>query len=229
MSPRSAAILSSLVLLLSSPLVFAASYPMKSGNVPVGNQEPAIRFLAEPSGVCATPFANAFTAADFAAADAGPQAWVAGQYGAWGNLAQCDPSTQWISTAMGWPSRSALYSVPFIIDIPEPCCIQSATLDLCWMADDTTGDNGFGGPNVLGLYINGTGVGGPSANYATPTHFIVDITALVHCGQNHMYIYNRDLGCQVAGINFSAVVNYTECVTPAHPSSWGAVRALYRN
>lgn len=228
MSPRYAALLSSLVLLLSSPAAFAGSFAMKSGNVPVGSPEPAIRFLAEPSGVCATPFPAPFTAADFAAADAGPNAWVAGQYGAWGALT-CDPNAQWISTAMGWPSRSALYSVPFIIDIPEPCCIQSATLDLCWMADDTTGDSGFGGPNPLGLYINGTGVGGPGANYATPTHFLVDITALVHCGLNHMYIYNRDLGCQVAGIDFSARVNYTECVTGSQSTTWGSVRALYRN
>ena len=228
MSPRSAAFVSSIVLLLSSPAAFAASVYLKSGNVPVGMPEPAITFLAEPSGQCAVPFAAPFTAADFAAADAGPPAWSAGQYGAWGALT-CDPNAGWISTALGWPSRSALYSVPFTIALPDPCCIQSARLDLCWMADDTTGDNGFGGPNPLGLYINGIGVGGPNANYATPTHFIVDITALVKCGVNHMYIYNRDLGCAVAGIDFSAHIDYTECVTPAHPSSWGQVRALYRN
>jgi len=228
MSPRSAALLSSLVLLLSSPAAFATSISLRSGNVPVGNPEPAITFLVEPSGQCAQPFAAAFTPADFAAADAGPAAWSAGQNGAWGALT-CDPNAGWISTAMGWPSRSALYSVPFTIDLPDPCCIQSATLNLCFMADDNTGDAIFGGPNPLGVYVNGIGTGGPSANYATPTAFAVDITAMVKCGVNHLYIYNRDAGCQVAGIDFSARIDYTECVTPSPSTTWGQVRALYRN
>lgn len=228
MSPRSAAFLSSLVLLLTAPAAFATSIYLKSGNVAPTALEPAITYLAEPSGQCAQPFANAFTPADFAAADAGPFAWSVPQYGAWGALT-CDPAAGWISTGPTWPSRSALYSIPFTIDLPDPCCIQRATLDLCFMADDGTGDITWGGPNPLGVYVNGVGTGGPTANYATPTRYIVDITALVHCGQNHLYIYNRDAGCAVSGIDFSAHIDYTECVTPAQPSSWGQVRALYRN
>ena len=227
MSPRNAAFLSSLVLLLMSPAAFAATVTLRSGNVPPGNLEPAIRYLAEPSGVCATPFPAPFTPADFAAADAGLQAWSVIGHGAWGTLT-CDPAANWISTSPALPSRSALYSVPFTIDIFDPCCIGSAKLDLCWMADDTTGDLGWGGPNPAGLYINGIPVTFPPANYATPTQAVVDILPYVRCGPNHLYIYNRDLGCAVSGINFSATITYTECVTPANGSTWGQVRALYR-
>ena len=219
---------SSLLLVLTASSALATSVTVRSGNVAPVAQEPAITYLVEPSGQCTQPFAAPFTAADFAAADAGPFAWSVVGHGAWGSLT-CDPAAGWISTGPGLPSRSALYSIPFTVDIPDPCCIQSAKLDLCWMADDTTGDQGFGGPNPFGLYVNGVAVPFPGANYATPTQGNADITALVHCGQNHLYIYNRDLGCAVSGINFSATITYTECVTPARTSSWGQVRALYRD
>jgi hypothetical protein len=203
---------------------------LKSGTVPPTALDPPITFLVEPSGVCATPFATPFTAADFAAADAGPVAWSVNPIAAWGSNLWCDPTTNWISTSPNLPSRSALYSVPFDVPVPDPCCIQSATLDLCWMADDILGDPAaYGGPNPLGVYLNGAGLPVAGGNYATATRVIVDITALLHCGQNHLYLYNRDLGCAVAGVNFSAVINYKECVTPAKPSTWGQVRAMYRN
>jgi hypothetical protein len=208
----------------------ATTINLKSGNVAPINPEPAITFLVEPSGQCAVPFAAAFTAADFAAADAGPAAISVPANGAWGASLWCDQTAGWISTAAGWPSRSALYSVPFNVPVPDPCCLEAATLDFCWMADDILGDPAaYGGPNPLGVYLDGVALPIAGGNYAVGTRVIVDIKNYLHCGPNHLYIYNRDLGCAVAGINFSAQINYVECVTPARPSSWGAVRALYRN
>jgi len=208
----------------------ATTIQLRSGNVAPTNPEPAITVLVEPSTLCATPFATLFTAADFAAADAGPPAWSVPAHPAWGQSLWCDPLAGWISTAPGWPSRSALYSVPFNVPVPDPCCLESATLDFCWMADDILGDPAAaGGPNVLGVYLDGVPMPIAGGNYSVGTRVIVDIKNYLHCGQNHLYIYNRDLGCAVAGINFSAQVNYKECFTPAKASTWGAVRALYRN
>jgi hypothetical protein len=208
----------------------AATVFLKSGNVPPSAIDPGITFYAEPSGQCATPFAAPFTAADFAAADAGPNAWSLPAYGAWGASLVCDPTTSWVSTAPGWPSRSTLYSVPFDVNLPAPCCIQKATLQLCWMADDLLGDVApFGGPNPIGVYVNGLPTTITGGNYASQTIASDDITALLHCGLNHLYLYNRDAGCAVSGINFSARIDYIECVTSAKKTSWGAVRSLYRD
>ncbi|MEP7027306.1 MAG: hypothetical protein ABI960_01805 [Candidatus Eisenbacteria bacterium] len=217
------------LLLAAASVGSATTIVLRSGAVAPTAPDPTITFLVEPSGQCATPFAAAFSAADFAAADAGPPAWSLPAYGAWGANLWCDPVANWISTAPGWPSRSALYAVPFDVPLPDPCCIEHATLDFCWMADDILGDPAsYGGPNPLGVYLNGAGLPIAGGNYGSATRVIVDITSLLRCGQNHLYVYNRDLGCAVAGTNFSATINYVECTTPAKSSSWGAVRALYR-
>jgi hypothetical protein len=94
------------------------------------------------------------------------------------------------------------------------------------MSDDGLGDPA--GPNVLGLYLNGVGLGLAGGDFTTAQRVIFDVTALLHCGQNRLYVYNRDRGCSVSGANFSATINYMECITPVAPKSWGAVRALYR-
>jgi hypothetical protein len=207
----------------------AASITIRSGSVAPTALDPAITYLVEPSGSCAVPFGAAFTAADFAAADAGPAAWSLPAYSAWGTSLWCDPAANWISTAVTWPSRSTLYSVPFNIPLPEPCCFESATLDFCWMADDILGDPASpGGPNPLGVYLNGTGLGIAGGNFTTATRIITDITTLLRCGDNRLYVYNRDLGCAVAGVMFSATINYTECITPVRRATWGSLRSLYR-
>lgn len=119
---------------------------------------------------------------------------------------------------------STLFAMDF--DIPDPCCYDSATLDFCWMADDGLGDT----VNPAGVYLNGvplsTITGG---NFATPTTVNgVDILPLIHCGRNTLYVYNRDLGCAVSGAIWTAQLGLRECITPAHPSSWGGVKATYR-
>jgi hypothetical protein len=222
----------SLLLALSSACVtnaLAASITIRSGSVAPTALDPAVTYLVEPSGSCATPFAAAFGPADFAAADAGPAAWSLPAYSAWVGSLWCDPAANWVSTATTWPSRSALYSIPFNVPLPDPCCIQNATLDFCWAADDILGDPAsVGGPNPLGVYLNGTGLPIAGGNYGAATRVIVDITGLLQCGDNRLYVYNRDLGCAVAGTMFSATINYTECITPVRRSSWGALRTLYR-
>ncbi len=208
----------------------ATTILLRSGNVAPTAQEPNITYLVEPSANCAVPFANAFTAADFAAADAGPNAWSVPAYGAWGASLACDPAAGWISTAAGWPSRSTLYSIPFTIDYPAPCCIQNAKLTLCWMADDLLGDvNPFVGPNPIGVYVNGLPTTITGGNYGSQTIDVANIDGFLQCGLNHLYIYNRDAGCAVSGIIFSARIDFNECVTPSQHTSWGKVRAIYRN
>jgi hypothetical protein len=207
----------------------AAVIVLRSGSVAPTAIDPNITFLVEPSNACNTPFAALFTAADFAAADAGPNAWSLPAHPAWAPNLWCDPQTNWIATAPGWPPVSALYSVPFNVPLPSPCCIQHATLDFCWMSDDGLGDPAGDGPNALGVYLNGAGLGIAGGNFTSAQRVIIDITALLHCGQNHLYVYNRDRGCGISGANFSATIEYQECITPTRPTSWGAVRALYRD
>ena len=207
----------------------ASTVTLRSGNVPPTAPDPPITYYAEPSGNCAVPFATAFGPADFAAADAGPPAWSVPSYSVWVPSLWCDPAANWISTSASLPSRSALYSIPFNVPLPDPCCIKSASIEFCWAADDILGDPAaYGGPNPLGVYLNGVPLPIAGGNYAAATDIIVDITTLLHCGPNRLYVYNRDLGCAVAGTIFSATINYSECVTPARPMTWGAVRALYR-
>ncbi len=206
----------------------AASITIRSGNVAPTATDPVITYLVEPSGNCNVPFAGAFGPADFAAADAGPPAWSLPAHSAWVTSLSCDPAANWISTAPGWPSRSTLYSVPFNIPLPAPCCIESATLDFCWAADDILGDPAGNGPNPFGVYLNGTGLGIAGGNYSAATRVIIDIKTLLNCGDNRLYVYNRDLGCAVAGAIFSATINYTECITPVRRATWGSLRSLYR-
>ena len=207
----------------------ATTIVLRSGNIAPPAQDPTITFLVEPNNSCATPFPAPFTAADFAAADAGPPASSVMASTAWTQTLQCDPAANWISIDQNRKQRSALYSIPFTVNVAaDPCCIQSARIYFCWMADDLLGDSGsFPGPNPLGVYLNGVGLPIAGGGYTTEQGIIVDITLLLHCGQNHLYVYDRDAGCGVAGAIFTAQVDYTECITPATPTSWGRVRAIY--
>jgi hypothetical protein len=207
----------------------AATITLRSGNVPPTALDPLITYYAEPSGACAVPFATPFSPSDFAAADAGPSAWSVPAFSVWAASLWCDPAAGWISTGPNSPSRSALYSVPFTVPVHDPCCIQSATIEFCWAADDILGDPvAYGGPNPLGVYLNGVPLPIAGGNYAAATNMIVDITGLLQCGGNRLYVYNRDLGCAVAGTIFSATINYSECVTPAGAHTWGSLKSIYR-
>ncbi|MEP7027278.1 MAG: hypothetical protein ABI960_01665 [Candidatus Eisenbacteria bacterium] len=206
----------------------ATSIVLRSGNIAPPAQDPTITFLVEPNNSCTTPFPAAFTAADFAAADAGPQAWSVTPSTSWTASLQCDPAANWISIDQNRKQRSALYSIPFTVDVPNPCCIQYARIYFCWMADDLLGDSGsFPGPNPLGVYLNGVGLPIAGGGYTTEQGIFVDITSTLRCGENRLYVYDRDAGCGVAGAIFTAQIDYTVCFTPAKGTSWGGVRATY--
>jgi hypothetical protein len=206
----------------------AASIVLRSGNIAPPAQDPVITFLVEPNISCTTPFPAPFTAADFAAADAGPPAWSVTPPNDWTASLQCDPAANWISIDQNRKPRSALYSIPFTVGVQDPCCIQSARMYFCWMADDLLGDSGsFPGPNPLGVYLNGIGLPIAGGGYTVEQGIIVDITSLLRCGENRLYVYDRDAGCGIAGAIFTAQIDYTECVTPATRTSWGRVRAMY--
>ena len=207
----------------------ATTIVVRSGNITPPALDPVITYLVEPNNSCRTPFNGPFTAADFAAADAGPQAWSVIPSTAWTPSLQCDPAANWIAIDPSRTQRSTLYSIPFTVNVPDPCCIHSATLYFCWMADDLLGDSGsFPGPNPLGVYLNGVGLPIAGGGYTVEQGIIVDITGKLRCGENRLYVYVRDAGCGVAGTIFSAQVDFRECVTPAVRTSWGRVRADYR-
>jgi len=213
------------LLTLQASWAGALTLTLRSGT-PVPTQvDPSITYLVEPSGACGVGFPAAFGPADFAAAVGGPNAWSVPAYPVWNQGLKCDPAANWVSTSAGLPSRSALYAIQFVIQ--DPCCIKSATLDFCWSVDDFLGDPT--GPNPAGVYLNGIPLPSISGgNYLTESQVSgVDITKLVHCGTNTLYVYDRDAGCAVAGVRFSATLQINKCDTPVQSTTWGRLKTLY--
>lgn len=202
----------------------AVSILLRSGNAPAGNPDPFIRRL-DLASVCGVGYGTTFTALEFAAADAGPPAFVLSfVHPAWGQSLPCDPAAQWVGVDPNATPLSQLYAIDFFLD-PDPCCYEKAYLDFCWTADDILGD----ATNPPGVYLNGAALPISGGNYATETVVrAVDILPYIHCGKNTLYIHNRDLACAVSGINFSARITAQECITPASRPSWGKVKATYR-
>jgi hypothetical protein len=200
----------------------ALNVTLRSGQAPAGNPDPNVtRF--DLASICGAGYPTPFTAADFAAASSGPPAFVLSfVHGAWGQSLQCDPQAKWIGINPQANPMSALYAIDF--DLGDPCCYEAVFLNFCWMSDDILGDP----INPAGVYINGQPTTIAGGNYATPTSMSADITNLVHCGRNTLYIHNRDLACAVSGIIFSADIKAIECVTPTAPSSWGRIKSIYR-
>jgi len=202
----------------------ATTILLRSGNAAQGNPDPQINMLALP-GPCGVGFPTPFTPADFAAAAGGPPAFVLSFiHPAWGPTLPCDPAAQWIGTNPQAAPQSALFAQTF--KIGDPCCFTKATLDFCWQADDALGD----AVNPAGIYLNGIPIPAVAAgNYLTPTSVVgIDVSSMLQCGPNVLYVYNRDIACAVSGTIYTATINLTDCVTPTQPSSWGHVKATYR-
>lgn len=216
-------LLAAVLLALPTP-AFALNLILRSGNAAPGNPDPLIsRFDLASS--CAIGWPTPFSGAEFAAADAGPQAIVLSFiHPLWGQSLSCDPLAQWVGVAPNADPLSTLLAQDFFL--PDTCCYQSATIDFCWMADDWLGDS----VNPAGVYINGvplTAIAG--GNYGTPTTVnAVDILPYIHCGRNTLYVYDRDVACAVSGAIWTAQLKLVECITPANPTSWGGVKAIYR-
>lgn len=175
---------------------------LQSGNGAINSPDSQITYWAA-SGCCAQLSASPFTAANFAAAQGGPSAYVVTPVGAWINpLPECATS-KWIGIDAAATPRSALYAIPFTINSK---CPDSVTLQICFAADDTLGD-GTSGPNPAGLYVNGVplaGSGGSGINTQVCQFF--NITSLVSNGQNWLYLYGWDSFGSVSGINFCATI-----------------------
>lgn len=188
------------------------------------------RFYA-PNPNCGTPIVpNPFTAADFSAACAGPQAVVIQPYTVWTPGLTCDADARWISTGItpgscfGAPV-SALYCAQF-----DANCTVADSVRICWAVDDFLGDPpSFPGPNPDGIYINGTSLGaafsGPGSN---PTYTAVATNVPLINGLNSLEVYQRDAGCGLGGLILSATI-YTHCGTVGTESiKWGSIKSLYR-
>jgi hypothetical protein len=202
---------------------FAFNVTLQSGNAAAGFPDPLVRRLPVPA-LCSNGFPAPFTPADFAAASAGPPAFVLTfVHGAWGQTLPCNPQSKWIGNDPSATPGSTLYAIDF--QAPDPCCFTSANLGMCWMADDLLGD----AVNPAGVYLNGNPLPITGGNYATQTIASgIDILPYLRCGTNTIYIYNRDLACAVSGINFYIGISAEECTTPAGNATWGGVKAIYR-
>jgi hypothetical protein len=197
---------------------------VRSGNAPPGSPDPLISRFVVASG-CATGYPTPFTAAEFSAASTGPLASViTTPTAAWASHLACDPDAQWIGIDAFATPLSALYAIN--VDIPAPCCFSKATLDFCWLVDDQLGD----AVNPAGLYVNGTPIPSVALGDFTTEKSVtgIDVTSLVHCGRNTLYVYDRDMACVVAGVMFSATLRLEDCIVPTLRSTWGTIKVRYR-
>ncbi len=212
------------VLASSASNVHALTIPFKSGTGIAGGPDANVRLLPLAT-TCPVGYPTVFTNADFAAAYSSPPATILSFiHPAWTPVLACDQTAQWIGVDAQATPLSSMITVPFFV--PAPCCIGRATLSICYMVDDALGD----AINPGGCYVNGILVPAVTGgNYAVQTIYTnVDITGAVHCGDNALYFYNRDLGCAVNGMIFSGKIEITSCFDAAKPSSWGQVRRTYR-
>ena len=224
-----------LALLVQATTTFAAVTTIRTGQVAgvpgsCNGSDDSFRFYA-PNPNCGQPILpTPFTAADFSAACAGPQAVVIQPYVVWSQSLACDPEARWISTAtspgscFGEPT-SALYCARF-----QGVCSIADSVRVCWSVDDFLGDPpSFPGPNPDGIYINGTSLGaafsGPGSN---PTYTAVATNVPLINGVNSLEVYQRDAGCGLGGLILNAKI-YTSCGTVETESmKWGRVKTLFR-
>lgn len=195
-----------------------------SGNTVPGGPDPIFRRL-DLATSCGIGSPTAFGPADFAAADIAPPAIrIAFPHPLWGTSIPCEPNAAWIGVDTFGTPRSALYAVDF--NLPANCCFTAAYLDFCWLVDDFLGDP----INPAGIYLNGVAIPSVSGgNYATETAMGgIDVTSLLQCGKNTLYIYDRDAGCAISGVMIGAMLQVNECATPTSATSWGSVKATYR-
>jgi hypothetical protein len=186
-----------------------------------GQPDSQIRFDSSAAPGCDPNSLDLGAGLPFAPAILGPPARIINPVGVWAPNLPSDPLARWINWSaspppgsIGSPSHSTLYAHPFTISSPAP---QGALVTLTWAVDDYLGDPA-GGPAPIGGYVNGHPLplltGG---NYAVPTTMsaTVPASALMQ-GTNHLFLYQRDLGCAVSGLIYSATIEV--CVPPPVPS-----------
>ncbi|MFO0829330.1 MAG: LamG-like jellyroll fold domain-containing protein [Phycisphaerales bacterium] len=197
-----------------------------------GQQDSACTYWIKGNGCGNT--AGPFTAAQFLAACQGPRAFVVPDtYCQWMSPLPCDTQARWINPFPPSPGNSdavsALYCCPFVVATD---CIQSAQLTFCWVVDDRLGDPSGNGPVQAGVFlgqivsgvpvwtalptING-GNSGSSCDTPPGSQTITTVPlgagTLVQ-GINYLWVYQRDLGCDISGVMFSADIDICPCPPP---------------
>jgi hypothetical protein len=183
---------------------------VRSGNGDVGQLDSQVHMLVGPPD---SAFPDAFTPADFAAADAGPAAPIIANHPAWAAQLAGDSLSKWIATNPSGASEgsTALYAINFVLTDP----FTTATLDLNFFVDNVLGS----GPNE-GVYLNGTAISGDSTGgtYGGREEFSLsrdDVASLLVRGTNTLYIDQTDQGGP-AGLLFRATIT-----TSPEPTSLG--------
>ncbi|HMN97290.1 MAG TPA: hypothetical protein PKC43_12725 [Phycisphaerales bacterium] len=182
----------------------------QSGGVPgaPGQADDSVRCHA-PGGTGCFSASLGGSGLPFALAAGGPPAEVVTPVGAWTPTLPSDPAARWInwnaapgSSFVGAPPQSTLYAHPFTV---TGSAVTGGTITLRWAADDRLGDPA-GGPAPVGAYVNGHPLpllsGG---NFAGETIVTSAIPAsALAIGTNYLYLYQRDIGCAVSGVIYSA-------------------------
>lgn len=114
-----------------------------------------------------------------------------------------DPQAKWMGiTALGL-GQSFLLSHPFVLD---GCVFANASITIDIAAASQAGDLGAGGPNPIGVYLNGNALagfsGGGSAFASTWTASNIGSFLLPGC--NTLEIYVRNLDYNHSGVIYSA-------------------------
>ncbi len=197
-----------------------ATLPRASADTITLNSSSAVTFL--DSGIVNGDFPSAFTAANFASAQAGPAAFVLTSTPSYEVKEVNGSAAVWIGTNSNAGTTSgdtALYAISF--NLPA---VLSASLDLFYEVDNNLGDSN------PGIYINGTAL--PSSTGLPPGCFNsvcafddsqeytdASIGSLLVSGTNWLYIDAVNLGGP-AGLIFSANVDYVPSTTTTpEPSS----------
>src|SRR5580704_12990021 len=120
------------------------SIPIRSGNGSIGSLDSAVHVLPFNTASDVTP-----TAANFAAAQSAPFAYVVAPAGPYIPSLPADPAAQWIAVGPNLPAGSALFAIPFQV---TDTSIQSATLNFYFAVDNA----------VNGVFINGAKISGNS-------------------------------------------------------------------
>lgn len=203
------------------PLVQERGYPehlvhVWSGDGVPGGPDARVKVLTGPAGGWGAPI----TPAQFAAAEAGPQAMVLDTW-AWGNKTlTTHPGSQWIAPALAWgggaPAASALFATEFEV----PTNIFTATMDFHFVADDD-----LGAGSVAGVYLNGEAVPYTNATAAWGDQY--DRSGLVvhqqlKPGKNVLFVYVINTG-GAGGVLFDAIVR----VNSPRPDECSQARELY--
>ena len=179
-------------------------------------------------GPVGTPFPNALTPADFAAASSGPNAFEISNHNAWVPHLTVDSTGKYIGTANVNPNHfgpnfqlvTALYAVDFEITSTS---IDSATLDIHFLVDNNLGwtaDQGFSGADNEGVFINGQPVVGTTlpisvCGFCSEHSFTgLDISGLVNPGTNTLYVYASDYG-QPSGLQYLVDITVESTVNVA--------------